>query len=160
MAMTAKESQVYEYLEQSDFISMERHREFRLALEAEGDSGALIFATRDFVGSSCPQCSEAGRFKPHFLGRVVHRPGCGRSWHVSPLVYAGIQFKACFHRGLEMGFGMAEDDEKKGKGGFLSTIFGFVFGLLLRLPFAILMIPIQTIVYFLQKKSPAHPGAG
>jgi hypothetical protein len=158
MALTDRESQVIEYCEESDFLSLEQLREFRLALEAEGSAGALSFAIRDFVGSRCPQCSEAGRFKPHFLGRVVHRPGCGRSWHVSPLVHAGIQFKSCFHRGLEMGFGMAEDDEKKGKGGFLSTIFGFVFGLLLRLPFAILMIPIQTIVYFLQKKAPPRTG--
>ncbi len=158
MAMTAKESQVFEYCEQSDFLSLERHREFQVALNAEGNAGTLSFATRGFVASSCPQCSEAGLFKHHFLGRLVHRPGCGRSWHVSPLIYMGIQLKSCFHTGLEMGYGMAEDDEKKGKGGCLSTIFGFIFGLLLRLPFAILMIPIQTIVYFLQKKSPARAG--
>jgi hypothetical protein len=158
MDLTQAQLEIYDYCAKNDFLPVERALAFRAALEAEGNARTFNFATIDFEDVRCPECGVGGFYKRHFLGRLTHRPGCGFSWHISPLRYALVQFGACLRFSLGAGFDLSSDDEKKGKNGCLSGIFGFLFGLFLRLPFAILMIPIQTIVYFVQKKPEGAPG--
>lgn len=47
---------------------------------------------------------------------------------------------------------MSMDAEKKGEKGYAEMFFGFLLGAAFRLPFAVLMMPIQAVASLSQKK--------
>jgi len=153
MAFTNAEKEVNKYLSENDFVSKEMIDSFHQKLTQVGDASYLKYALEDFVVETCPKCSASGNFKFHFWGKLNHNPGCNCSWYVSPGKYVSTQLAKTFRTGRDIGGDMALDSEKKGEsGGFVSLIFGFLFGAAFRLSFAAVMIPIQTIVSVIQKK--------
>lgn len=151
MDFTDMERQVVDYCNNNDFVSAATIEDFREKLKQEDNLGTLAFALEKFVGTACPKCNEPGSFKWHFLGKLIH-PDCGWSWYVGPGKYIVKQLKAVFVAGVGAGAGMTEPDKRGESGGFIGAIFGFFMGVAFRLPFALLMIPIQAIVSLVQKK--------
>lgn len=152
MALTKTQKELYDYCDKNDFVSADTIEEFKKRLEEEGNVKTLSYALEKFVSDICPNCNVPGAFKWHFLGKLTH-PACGWSWYAAPGTYIGAQFKGVFRTGMEIGGDMLADSERKGeKGGCLGAIFGFIMGVCFRLPFALLMMPIQAIVSLCQKK--------
>ncbi|MCK5257292.1 MAG: hypothetical protein KAQ81_14770 [Deltaproteobacteria bacterium] len=152
MGLTATQKEVYAYCDKNDFVSADTIKEFKKRLEEEGNAKTLSYALDKLVTGACPNCNAAGAFKWHFLGKLSH-PVCGSSWYVAPGTYMGRQMKGVFRTGIEIGGNIFEDSEKKGEsGGCLGATFGFILGVCFRLPFALLMMPIQAIVSLCQKK--------
>ena len=152
MGLTATQREVYAYCDKNDFVSADTIEEFKRRLEEENSVKTLSYALEKFVTGVCPKCGGAGAFKWHFLGKLRH-PNCGWSWYVSPGTYIGAQLKGIFRTGMEIGGDVLADSEGKGEsGGCLGAVFGFIMGVCFRLPFALLMMPIQAIVSLCQKK--------
>lgn len=151
MGLTATEKGVFTYFQNNDFVSLEVIDTFRNKLKEEGNSGILLLAIEKFVKEACPKCGTSGFYKHHFLGKLTH-PDCGCSWYMSPGTYIGTQLKSVFRAGRDIGGDMAMDAEKKGEKGIFEMLFGFIMGAAFRLPFAVIMIPIQSIVSLSQKK--------
>lgn len=153
MAPTQTAREFYQYCDAHEFIPEAILNDFKRRLEQEDNLVAFSVGLEKFQTDICPQCSAAGAYKWHFLGKLQH-PECGWSWYVSPGTYMGEQFGSVFKTGMEFGAGIYSDSEKKGEkgAGCIGAIFGFVIGLSFRLPFAIVMSFIQSIVYLAQKK--------
>ncbi len=151
MSYTAMQREVVNYCDKNDFISNEIIEHFKQKLKQEDNVHTLIYALSKFVGGSCPKCGESGSFKWHFLGKLVH-PKCGLTWYINPGAYIAAQLTAVFRTGVEIGVDAAEPDKKGEGGGFIGGVFGFLMGVSIRLPFALLMIPIQAIVSLTQAK--------
>lgn len=152
MGLTQTQSNFYSYCDSHDYISESVLEEFRNKLEAEGNQHTLLFGLKKFVSDFCPKCGANGAFKFHFLGKLKH-PDCGFSWYVDPGSYIGKQLKAVVSSGVEASFEMGDSTERRGeKAGCLTAIFGFLCGVSIRLPFALLMIPIQAVVSLTQQK--------
>lgn len=155
MALTNTEREVYDYCDKNDFVSADTIEEFKKRLEEEGNLYTLKYALEKFIDEACPKCGRTGAFKWHFLGKLNH-PDCGWNWYADPGTYIVQQLKGVFRTGAEIGGEMIADSEKKGeRGGCLEMIFGFILGVCFRLPFALLMMPIQAIVSLSQK----NPGS-
>ena len=158
MSLTTTQMEVYRYCDSHDFISSETIESFKQRLMKDGPKhvGTLSYALEKFADSKCPQCKVMGAYKFHFMGNLKHNPGCGWSWYVNPGTYSATQLGKVFHAGMSAGGGMMNEAEKKGdRGGCIYAIFGFIFGSLFRLVFAILMIPIQAIFSLTQRKPDA-----
>lgn len=152
MSLTTNAREFYKYRDSHDFISPQVLEGFRVKLEREGNIGSFNYGLEKFLDASCPNCNASGVFKWHFLGRLKH-PECGWSWYVGIGTYAVEQLRAVFRTGMEISADAANDAEKRGeKHGCISIIFEVLLGVFLRLPFAILMIPIQAIFSIAQKK--------
>jgi len=151
MGLTQTQSKFNSYCDSHDYISESVLEEFKNKLEAEGNQRTFLFGLEKFMPNTCPKCGTNGAFKWHFLGKLKH-PDCGWSWYMGPGTYIGSQMKAVFRAGFEIGAEMSDDAEKKGEKGILEAIFGFLCGVSIRLPFALLMIPIQAVVSLAQQK--------
>lgn len=152
MAFTSTQRELYKYCDNNDFISSEMIEDFRQRLNQEGNLRTLSWTLEKFVKDTpCPKCNASGAFKHHFLGKLTH-PACSCSWYVTPGTYIGTQLKSVFRAGRDIGGDMSLDAEKKGEKGYAEMFFGFLMGVAIRLPFAVLMIPIQSIVSLAQKK--------
>jgi hypothetical protein len=151
MGLTQTEREVISYCNSHDFISESILNKLGMKLEQEGNLAFLNIAMEKFREDSCPKCGVDGAFKWHFLGRLKH-PDCGWAWYVGPGTYIGKQLKAVLLTGMGIGGQVTEDAEKKGERGCLGAIFGFILGIIIRLPFALLMIPIQAIISIAQRK--------
>lgn len=149
MAFTPTQKELHDLCNRNEYISKEEMASFMKRLEAEGNAYSLKFALEKFLLTECPKCKASGAFKWHFLGKLSH-PDCGRSWFVGPCEYIVAQLKAVFRTGGEIAGSAISDAEKKGESGFAGMIFGFLMGVMIRLPFAILMIPIQAVVSLCQ----------
>lgn len=153
MALTQTEREFYEYCRNHEFIPAPILSGFTRRLEQEDNRIAISVGLDKFITDSCPNCNDSGAFKWHFMGKLRH-PGCGWSWYVGPGTYAAAQLKAVFRTGMELGTEMGDDTDRRGeKGGCLGAIMGFIMGIFFRLPFALAMIPIQTIASLSQKQS-------
>lgn len=151
MALTSTEKELYDCCRNNEFLSAETIENFRQRLTQEGNLNSLVIALEDFTPGACPKCNASGTFKWHFLGKLTHPP-CSESWYVPPGTYSVRQLKAVFRTGRNMGGEMSMDAEKKGEKGYAEMIFGFLFGAAFRLPFAVLMMPIQAVASLSQKK--------
>jgi SH3 domain-containing protein len=149
MAFTPTQKELHDLCDRNEFISKEEMASFMKRLEAEGNAYSFKFALEKFLLIDCPKCRASGAFKWHFLGKLSH-PDCGRSWFVGPGEYIVAQLKAVFRTGGEIAGSAISDAEKKGESGFAGMIFGFLMGVMIRLPFAIMMIPIQAVVSLCQ----------
>jgi hypothetical protein len=155
MSLSPTQMEVYRYCERSDFISPATIESFKQKLMQENPKhiGTLSYALAKFMDAKCPKCNVAGAYKFHFMGNLKHNPGCGWSWYVSPGTYSATQLGKVFHAGISAGGEMMSEAEKKGeRGGCLYAVFGFIFVSIFRLIFAVLMIPIQTVVSLAQRK--------
>jgi len=152
MGLTQTQKELYDYRDKNDFIDETTVNSFKQRLEAEGNPNSLSYALEKFISQACPNCGTSGAYKWHFLGQLNH-PGCGWSWYVGPGAYIVAQLKGVFRTGAEIGGDILVDSEKKGEsGGCIGAMFGFIFGVCFRLPFALIMIPIQAIVSLAQTK--------
>jgi hypothetical protein len=102
----------------------------------------------------CPKCGEIDWFEWKFLGKLTD-PVCGHSWYVSTGVYALQQVRATFSA---MGKGiryMNKDVHGQGAGiaKVLGVIGGASIGFAFRLPYALIMIPIQAAVSLSKAKN-------
>lgn len=135
--------------DKSEFISIREIMDYKTQLRSTDTTVALI----KFVKSKCPNCGEEGMFKSHLFGKVKH-PACNFEWYLSPGTYILNQLKKVFNSGMNLSTGIGDDQERKGeKQGFLGFIFHFLLGATFRLFFALLSIPIQIIIYLLNKKA-------
>lgn len=99
----------------------------------------------------CPGCGDVDWFEWKFLGKLTDQV-CGHSWYVGTGTYARQQLRAVIQSGgkmaKELTRGVAAQksllDRLVGKlvGGFGGVVIGIAF----RLPFAIIMVPIQAVV--------------
>lgn len=151
MSFTQTQRELHELCGRSVFMSAEQIEAFSSRLKAEGNLASLVFALEKFRPAACPKCKAEGAYKWQFLGKLTH-PECNKSWYVDPGTYIGSQLKAVFRTGAEIGGGMASDAEKKGEKGYFEMFFGFVMGMMIRLPFALMMIPVQAVVSLSQSK--------
>jgi hypothetical protein len=153
MSLTSTQMEVYRYCDSSDFISPEAIESFKQRLMQEDPEhvGTLSYALEKFVDATCPKCNATGAYKFHFMGSLKHNPGCGWSWYVNPGTYSATQLGKVFHAGMSAGGGIMSESKDK-TSGCIGAIFGFIFGSLFRLFFAVLMIPIQAIVSLTQRK--------
>ena len=155
MSLTRQQMEFYQLCDRNDYLSPEQVEHHKGVLEQLGSDGHQTFsiALEKFLDDVCPKCDAKGLFKFHFMGQLKHRPGCEWSWYVGPGTYAAAQMSGVFRAGAEMGGGMMADAEKKQEsGGCIYAIFGFIFGALFRLVFAVLMIPVQAVVSLTQRK--------
>lgn len=59
-----------------------------------------------------------------------------------------------FDSGVDFASGLTEEIIKKGeKNGCLEVIFGFIIGAFFRLPFALIMIPVQALFSLVQRRT-------
>lgn len=159
MGLTAVEREVYNYCDANDYVSPEIINKFRSQLEREDNLGTLSHALAKFMDAACPNCGSTGAYKYHFFGKLKHPP-CGWSWYIDPGKYFVAQLKAVFRTGAGLGGEAMAEADKKGESqasGCLTALFGFMIGACFRLPFALLMIPIQAIVSLSQRKPQAQP---
>ncbi len=105
----------------------------------------------------CPNCNALDWFEWKFLGKLTD-PVCGHTWYAGSGQYATIQIRAVFSAAgrtikyMNTGVGKGESAAiAKVVGGFTGATFGIAF----RLPFAIIMIPIQAVVRVSNKRAPA-----
>jgi hypothetical protein len=154
MPRTNAQATVYDYCVKNDFVSPEMVERFRQMLEPENNLTTLSWALEDFVDEACPNCQAAGKYRFHFMGKLNHSQ-CGWSWFLGPGSYSAIQIGKVFRTGMELGAGTASKAEED-RGGCLSQffgmIFGFILGVIVRLPFALLMIPVQALFSLSQPK--------
>lgn len=150
MDATATQKELWSYLSSNEFISKEKIEDFQQRLTKEGKLSSLNYALKPFIQGSCPKCNASGAFKWRFLGKLSH-PACTVSWYADPGTYAGRQIKAVFSTGGELAGEMASKEKKAGAG-IMGMLMGFIMGVSFRLPFAILMMPIQAVVSLSQKK--------
>ncbi len=161
MSLTRTEREFFHYCDTHEFIPAEILGEFKERLEREENTVALSVGLEKFRTDICPNCSAAGEYKWHFLGKQNH-PDCGWSWYISPGPYLVKQLGDVFKIGLEAAsYGYDDVDKQTGKkGGCFGAIGGFVGGMLIsiafRLPFALLMIPIQAVISLSQSKPEAR----
>jgi hypothetical protein len=151
MALTSAEKELYDFCRNNEFLPAKTIEAFRQRLTQEGTLNSLVYALEDFIPGACPKCNASGTFKWHFLGKLTH-PRCSESWYVPPGTYSVRQLKAVFRTGRNMGGELSLEAGKKGEKGYAEIIIGFLVGAAFRLPFAILMMPIQTVVSLTQKK--------
>lgn len=153
MSLTPTEREFYLYCDTNEFIPQSVIENFRRRLERENNLIALSVGLEKFRSDACPNCNAVGAYKWHFLGKLSH-PDCGWSWYVGPGAYTGAQLKAVFRTGMNLSAEAYGDAEKKGEkaGGCLGAVFSFILGICFRLPFALIMIPIQAIVSLSQNK--------
>jgi hypothetical protein len=156
LGLSRTQRELYEYCDKNDFVTAGTIEEFRRRLEQENNIQTLSFALEKFINDTCPNCSATGAFKYHFMGKLRH-PHCGWSWYVDPGTYIASQFKAVFRTGAELGGDMIADAEKRGERGCGGAIVGFILGAIIRLPFALVMIPIQLIFSLSQRKPELKP---
>lgn len=155
MSLTKTAKEFYQYCNTHEFIPESVIEKFKTRLEQEDNLMVLSVGLEKFRDDRCPNCNATGLFKWHFLGKLKH-PDCGWSWFVGPGAYTGAQLRSVFRTGMEIGAEIHSDAEKKGeKGGCIGAFFGFFIGLGFRLPFALLMIPIQAIVSLSQSRPEA-----
>ena len=155
MSLTKTQLEIYHYFESHDFVPPDVIESFRDRLDEENPENVrtLSYAMEDFLDDTCPKCNTSGAYKFHFMGKLNHKPGCEWSWYIGPGAYASMQLGKSVRAGMNMGSGLMSDAEKKGEsGGCIYAIFGLIFGTLFRLVFAIVMIPLQTIVSLTQSK--------
>lgn len=151
MSLTRAQMEVYQYCDESNYIAPEKIEELNELLEQDGNSQTLSYALEKFVEGTCPKCNAPGAYKFHFMGKLKHDPGCGWSWHMGPGNYSATQLGKVFHAGMSAGGGIMSESKDK-TSSCIGGIFGFIFGSLFRLFFAVLMIPIQAIVSLTQPK--------
>lgn len=151
MALTPIAKEFWKYCDTHDFISLQIFNDFKNKLEQENNKVAFEVGLEKFLQGSCPNCNTPGAYKWHFMGKLKH-PDCGWTWYLGPGKYVAEQLKAVFRAGFGLGSDMHEPDKKGEGGGCLGAIFGFILGFFVRLPFALLMIPIQAVVSLTQQK--------
>jgi hypothetical protein len=151
MEATATQKELWSYLSSNEFISKEKIEDFQQRLTKEGKLPSLNYALKTFIPAECPKCNASGAFKWHFLGKLSH-PACTASWYVAPGTYVGKQIKAVFSTGGEMAGEMTSKAKGTGEG-IIGMLMGFIMGVSFRLPFAVLMLPIQAVVSLSQKKN-------
>ncbi len=145
MAYTQTEREVADYCNNNEFISMKVFDEFKSRLERENNFSTFSYHLEKFAKSTCPKCNTQGFFKWHFLGKLKHPEG-GFEWYTNPGVYIVKQLKDIFKMGGDIA---VSGDDNPGCSGF---IIGFLIAIFFRLPFTLILIPIQAIVSLTQKK--------
>ncbi len=132
------------------------------AVAALGDrfpGPALAEALVPFHATTCPNCGDIGLFRWDFLGRLTH--DCGAAWYVSTWAYLGRQISRSFGWGKAFAIATVSPDDDDSAGAVIAGLFmllvGFLCGLAIRLPFGLLMTPIQAVVKL--ASSPSLPDA-
>ena len=118
--------------------------------------GALSRALIPFHATRCPNCGAVGLFRWAFLGHLTH--DCGASWHVSTWAYFARQVGRSVGWGKSFAIESAtgsDDDGSLGAAiaGLFIALIGFVLGVSIRLPFGLLMTPIQGVVKLTSRPS-------
>lgn len=149
MESTENQKEFWDFAENADFISFEKIKEFNLKLKEEDNADTWYYGLKvlNFTKCKCPSCKTEGYFKSNFFGKLNH-PDCNYSWHMNPFKYLGIQLKKAFNVGVS--FGAQEKDGEKP--GCITSIFLFLFGFIIRLPFSIVLTLIESIMYLTNKK--------
>jgi hypothetical protein len=150
MDVTATQKELWSYCSANDFISKEKIADFQKRLTKEGKQNSLDYALEEFEPSICPKCNADGAYKWHFLGKHNH-PACNVSWYVTPGKYIGRQIKASFRAGRDIG-GEAASKESSTGGSIGMMLFGFIIGFCFRLPYSVLLMPVQAVFSLTQKK--------
>ena len=151
MALTTTETALYDCCNSNDFIPLAKLQQFQEQLKAEGNLNTLIFALKKFIQGRCPNCQAQGAFKWHFLGALNH-PDCGYSWYANPGSYSVKQLKSSLYAGRAIAGHTLKE-------GWAIATLGFVVGVAFRLPLALMLIPIQAVVYLTNRKSSAPASA-
>ncbi len=106
----------------------------------------------------CPKCGQMDWFEWKFLGKLSD-PVCGHSWYVGPGQYTLRQIRATFGA-MAKGVRYMNKDVH-GEGAWIAKILGVfggaVIGFVFRLPFALIMIPIQAAVSWSQARKTEKP---
>jgi hypothetical protein len=103
------------------------------------------------VRALCPGCGDVDWFEWKFLGKLTDQV-CGCSWYVGSGTYTRQQLRAVIQSGGKMAKdltrGVAGEESLVGGlvGKLIGGFGGVVIGIAFRLPFAIIMVPIQAIV--------------
>ncbi len=98
------------------------------------------------IKTHCPKCEASDWFEWKFLGKLTD-PICGHTWYADSGTYTVQQMRAVemSRRTVKyMNHGISGEGAWIAKilGGFLGMVLGMAF----RLPFAVMMIPIQAVV--------------
>lgn len=105
------------------------------------------FDDKEAIRLVCPHCGDTDWFEWRFLGKLED-PVCGHEWYADSAVYAGKQVRASFQMGKKLvkyfNHGVSGEGAfiAKALGGFT----GMVFGLAFRLPYGLILIPVQALV--------------
>lgn len=101
---------------------------------------------KEAIQLSCPKCGDIDWFEWRFLGKLTD-PVCGYQWYVDSGVYAGKQIRASFQLGKKIvkyfNHGVSGEGAWIAKAAGAFT--GMVIGLVVRLPYGVLMIPVQAV---------------
>ena len=106
------------------------------------------------VRTWCPNCGDTDWFEWKFLGKLTD-PICGYTWYAGSGMYTMRQIRAIFGMAKKMVKYLSHGASGEGAwiarvlGGFVGVVVGIAF----RLPFAMIMIPIQAIVRLSTQKS-------
>ena len=157
MELTKIQQIAFDLAKKNDFIPADESNEIFRRFVSEGNKSTFNYVFENFMENVCPNCGAKGLFKFHTFGNLKHSK-CSCSWYISPGQYTSIQLKKSFRAGMDFGghtMGSAVEDEKKGKKSstFLGPLFAFIIGTIFRLIFAIISIPIQIIIYFINRKT-------
>jgi len=153
MNITSNQDYVFSLTKKADFVELKKASNIYQQLASEGNHSTFDYAFRKFLNDVCPNCGAEGYYRFHTFGSL-HHPECNSSWYISPGKYTSIQLKKSFSAGGGFAGGAAYEDEKKGKKqGFFEFILLFLLGLIFRLAFAIISIPIQIILFLFNRQS-------
>lgn len=99
------------------------------------------------IRTLCPKCGDTDWFEWRLFGKLTD-PVCGYTWYVATGTYTGRQLRASFDSAKRwtkhMSSGGSGADAMIGR--IFGLIYGSMVGLIFRLPFGLLMIPIQAAV--------------
>jgi hypothetical protein len=108
------------------------------------------------VRTQCPKCGAMDWFEWKFLGKLTD-PVCGHSWYAGSGVYTARQLAASFQ--MAKRFAKYINSGASGSGAMVmkpvGAFCGVVFGLAFRLPYGLIMIPIQAVVRASSQKTAA-----
>jgi hypothetical protein len=99
-------------------------------------------------------------FEWKFLGKLTD-PVCGHSWYADSVIYTKRQLDATFEmvRRCAKYFNSGVSGQGAWFGKLLGGFMGLVLGLGMRLPYAVLMVPIQAVVRSVNQKGTLPPAA-
>jgi len=148
MSFTKLEEKTHAIFEEAEYVPSDVVYELGQALSEEDNEVTLSLILHKFERFECPRCGDEGAFRWHFLGELTH-PECGWTGYVSFGHYLKRQVVSSWRVGTDLGGGMISGNDQNDMTtvilGLFFFLMGTMIGMCMRLPFAILGLPIHLI---------------